>query len=247
MQRQLPLNKIPLPLKSCLFVLIQGGCNVVGRVLSGRIVGFLRGAPCSYFRKVAPLSACMGPFITPPPQQRLNCRQKAPLSNILLLARTVLFSNLSLFILYPLLRSVHFCVRNCTFHAIPLLTNLHNLVLPFSVQPEDIGWPTGNGKKLSNSQACCLAQLQLQLSVFPFPVSNPMSAGCIPLYPLSTSPSRLLHIMHISLLPPLLSVCGSEVLQTDRHSVSVLWPLRIMISPQRRPRSVRHSGHRRRR
>ena len=29
------------------------------------------------------------------------------------------------------------------------------------VQPEDIGWPTGNGKKLSNSQACCLAQLCL--------------------------------------------------------------------------------------
>ena len=23
----------------------------------------------------------------------------------------------------------------------------------------DIGWPTGNGKKLSNSQECCLAQL----------------------------------------------------------------------------------------
>ena len=23
------------------------------------------------------------------------------------------------------------------------------------------GWPTGNGKKLSNSQACCLAQLCL--------------------------------------------------------------------------------------
>ena len=29
------------------------------------------------------------------------------------------------------------------------------------VQPADIGWPTGNGKKLSNSQACCLAQLCL--------------------------------------------------------------------------------------
>ena len=30
-----------------------------------------------------------------------------------------------------------------------------------TIQPADIGWPTGNGKKLSNSQACCLAQLCL--------------------------------------------------------------------------------------
>ena len=29
------------------------------------------------------------------------------------------------------------------------------------LQPADIGWPTGNGKKVSNSQACCLAQLCL--------------------------------------------------------------------------------------
>ena len=29
------------------------------------------------------------------------------------------------------------------------------------LQSADIGWPTGNGKKLSNSQACCLAQLCL--------------------------------------------------------------------------------------
>ena len=29
------------------------------------------------------------------------------------------------------------------------------------VQPADIGWPTGNGKKQSNSQPCCLAQLCL--------------------------------------------------------------------------------------
>ena len=28
-----------------------------------------------------------------------------------------------------------------------------------SLQPADIGWPTGNGKKLSKSQGCCLAQL----------------------------------------------------------------------------------------
>ena len=29
------------------------------------------------------------------------------------------------------------------------------------VQPADIGWPTGNGKKLSCRQACCLSQLCL--------------------------------------------------------------------------------------
>ena len=29
------------------------------------------------------------------------------------------------------------------------------------IQPADIGWPTGNGKKLSNSPACCLAHLCL--------------------------------------------------------------------------------------
>ena len=45
------------------------------------------------------------------------------------------------------------------------------------VQPADIGWPTGNGKKLSCSQACCHAWLQL--SFFPFPVGPSMSAGCI--------------------------------------------------------------------
>ena len=31
----------------------------------------------------------------------------------------------------------------------------------FALQPADIGWPTRNAKKLSNSQACCLAQLCL--------------------------------------------------------------------------------------
>ena len=29
--------------------------------------------------------------------------------------------------------------------------------IPVPVQPADIGWPTGNGKKLRNYQACCLA------------------------------------------------------------------------------------------
>ena len=30
-----------------------------------------------------------------------------------------------------------------------------------TIQPAEIGWPAGNGMKLSNSQACCLAQLCL--------------------------------------------------------------------------------------
>ena len=45
----------------------------------------------------------------------------------------------------------------------------------------DTGWPRRNGKKLSCSQACCLAQLScawLLLSFFPYPVCHPMSAGC---------------------------------------------------------------------
>ena len=49
------------------------------------------------------------------------------------------------------------------------------------LQPADIGWPTGNGKKLSCSQAH-LGQatgLAVALNVFPFPVGHPMSAGCI--------------------------------------------------------------------
>ena len=33
------------------------------------------------------------------------------------------------------------------------------LLWQMQLQPADIGWPTGNGKKLSKSQACCLAQL----------------------------------------------------------------------------------------
>ena len=38
---------------------------------------------------------------------------------------------------------------------------VNNGVAQLPVQPADIGWPTGNGKKLSCSQACCLAQLSL--------------------------------------------------------------------------------------
>ena len=34
------------------------------------------------------------------------------------------------------------------------------------VQSADIGWPTGNGKKLNNSQACCLAQKCLAAAYF---------------------------------------------------------------------------------
>ena len=42
------------------------------------------------------------------------------------------------------------------------------------VQPADIGCPTGNGKKLSKSQACCLAQLCLAAAQF-LSISNGQS------------------------------------------------------------------------
>ena len=42
------------------------------------------------------------------------------------------------------------------------LKHIYNII----VQPADIGWPTGNGKKLSNTQACCLAQLCLNAALF---------------------------------------------------------------------------------
>ena len=44
-----------------------------------------------------------------------------------------------------------------------------------AVQPADIGWPTGNGKKLSKIQACCLAQLCLAAALF-------LSISCGPSY-----------------------------------------------------------------
>ena len=43
------------------------------------------------------------------------------------------------------------------------------------LQPADIGWPTGYGKKLSCSQACCLAQLCLAAALF-------LSISCGPSY-----------------------------------------------------------------
>ena len=46
-----------------------------------------------------------------------------------------------------------------------------------SLQPADLGLPTGNGKKLSCSQAQ-LGQAWLLLSFFPFPVGHLLSAGC---------------------------------------------------------------------
>ena len=48
-------------------------------------------------------------------------------------------------------------------------------IMHLSVQPPDIGWPTGNGKKVSNSQACCLAQLRLAAAYF-------LSISCGPSY-----------------------------------------------------------------
>ena len=43
----------------------------------------------------------------------------------------------------------------------PKMEELKLKVVKLPVQPADVGWPTGNGKKLSNSQACLLAQLCL--------------------------------------------------------------------------------------
>ena len=41
------------------------------------------------------------------------------------------------------------------------------------------GCRTGNGKKLSKSQACCLAQLCLAVAYFfPFPVGHPPHPPC---------------------------------------------------------------------
>ena len=48
------------------------------------------------------------------------------------------------------------------------------------LQPADIGLPTGDGKKLSNSQACCLAQLCLAAAYF-------LSIYCGPSYRVSHS------------------------------------------------------------
>ena len=49
------------------------------------------------------------------------------------------------------------------------------LLLSLNVQCSCSGWPTGNGKKLSNSQACCLAQLCLGAVKF-------LSISCGPSY-----------------------------------------------------------------
>ena len=51
----------------------------------------------------------------------------------------------------------------CTADVCLLYNNKKRAKLVFFplLQPADIGWPTGNGKKLSNCQACCLPQLCL--------------------------------------------------------------------------------------
>ena len=57
-----------------------------------------------------------------------------------------------------------------------ILQNLRNKwpPHPIHVQGGWGGWPTGNGTKVSNSQACCLAQLCLAAAYFfPFPVGHP--------------------------------------------------------------------------
>ena len=59
---------------------------------------------------------------------------------------------------------------------LPNLNNCaDNILADHRLQGAATGWPTGNGKKLSNSQACCLAQLCLAaalLSFFAFPVAE---------------------------------------------------------------------------
>ena len=49
------------------------------------------------------------------------------------------------------------------------------------------GWPTGNGKKLSNSQACCLSQQCLAAAKF-------LSISCGP-----STPSALYSVIHESM------------------------------------------------
>ena len=55
--------------------------------------------------------------------------------------------------------------QNLAFTALNLTLDLSSTLMIYvpmcPIQPADIGWPTGNGKKLSNRQACCLAQLCL--------------------------------------------------------------------------------------
>ena len=68
-------------------------------------------------------------------------------------------------------RSDWICVNGLVIHDIPHIpftslssrhfTRLQGVAVKSQLQPADIGWPTGNGKKLSCTQACCLAQLCL--------------------------------------------------------------------------------------
>ena len=49
---------------------------------------------------------------------------------------------------------------------------LHEQEYLYSLQPADIGWPTGNGKKLSCARLSWARQhVWVQLSFFPFPVA----------------------------------------------------------------------------
>ena len=52
------------------------------------------------------------------------------------------------------------------------------LGLGCGLQPADIGWPTGNGKKARAKPVAWPSCAWLQLTFFPFPVGNPKSAGC---------------------------------------------------------------------
>ena len=55
--------------------------------------------------------------------------------------------------------NVQFCDMKLDYLGYELMKNEYRSKM--FIQPTDIGWPTGNGNNLSNSQACCLTQLCL--------------------------------------------------------------------------------------
>ena len=75
---------------------------------------------------------------------------------VLLLHQLVPFNVLEKGSRYSRRRTFGVCVRRRLNGFLGLSLNDRTIL-----QPPDIGWPTGNGKKLINSQACCLAQLCL--------------------------------------------------------------------------------------
>ena len=78
-----------------------------------------------------------------------------------------------------LVRSSPFFQQNHPQLLLPLPVPLQGIYTSTYIQPADIGWPTGNGKKLSCTRHnWARQQAWLLLRFFPFPVGHPMSAGC---------------------------------------------------------------------